>query len=448
MLGSGRFGERFRPPLRDPAPGGQSTPGRPGLAYPLPAGMRDLLPAEARAQAELARGLLGTFSLHGFELVMLPLFEYSAVLERGLGELAEEELLRFVEPETGAVVALRPDMTAQIARLIATRMSEVRGPARLSYHGSVLRRRRERARRDQQIPQAGIELVGLPGLAGDIEVLGVASAGAARAAGLTDFTIDLGHALIALGALLGTVSEAGRAEIVQALRRSRRARARASRRGARLARRDPARRRRAAAVARVGCGVPGGRKSARQHPGAAGARGAPEAHRKRWKRRAWRRASWSTSPRTRDLAYYTGPVFQLHAAGPGRAVGSGGRYDGLCERFGRARPAAGFAFGLDDLGWALLSAGRVAPVPPRLLVAGGDAPILEALRACRLACAPAPDGDAIAYARAFRYTHLVEITLGTATLVGVEGGERQALPRDPRALGAAAAALVERDPEI
>src|SRR5689334_7704799 len=158
--------------------------------------MRDFLPAEARAQAELARGLLGTFALHGFELVTLPLFEYAAVIERGLGALAEEELLRFVEPETGAVVALRPDMTAQIARVIATRMADVRGPARLSYHGSVLRRRRERARREQQIPQAGIELVGLPGLAGDLEVLGVVSA-AVRAAGLGDFTVDLGHAGIA-----------------------------------------------------------------------------------------------------------------------------------------------------------------------------------------------------------------------------------------------------------
>ncbi len=407
--------------------------------------MRDLLPAEARAQAELARGLLGTFSLHGFELVMLPLFEYSAVLERGLGELAEEELLRFVEPETGAVVALRPDMTAQIARLIATRMSEVRGPARLSYHGSVLRRRRERARRDQQIPQAGIELVGLPGLAGDIEVLGVASA-AARAAGLTDFTIDLGHAGIA-SALLGTVSEAGRAEIVQAL---------GVRDAHELARRAEAHGLRGATLRAV-AELPLLHGSGALFPVAEKALGSTPARPALEELQKLTEAveAAGLAPRvvvdlaeTRDLAYYTGPVFQLHAAGPGRAVGSGGRYDGLCERFGRARPAAGFAFGLDDLGWALSSAGRVAPVPPRLLVAGGDAPILEALRACRLACAPAPDGDAIAYARAFRYTHLVEITLGTATLVGVEGGERQALPRDPRALGAAAAALVERDPEI
>jgi ATP phosphoribosyltransferase regulatory subunit HisZ len=148
---------------------------------------------------------------------------------------------------------------------------------------------------------------------------------------------------------------------------------------------------------------------------------------------------------TRDLGYYTGPVFQLHAAGPGRALGSGGRYDGLSGRFGRDRPAAGFAFGLDELGWALGAAGRAPSEAPRLLVTNGDTAVLQALRDCRLACAPAPASDVLAHAQTFRYTHLVEITLTTATLVRVRDQGREALPRDPRALGAAALALLERE---
>jgi hypothetical protein len=39
----------------------------------------------------------------------------------------------------------------------------------------------------------------------------------------------------------------------------------------------------------------------------------------------------------------------------------------------------------------------------------------------------------------------VEITLTTATLVRVRDLGREALPRDPRALGAAALALLERE---
>jgi ATP phosphoribosyltransferase regulatory subunit len=404
--------------------------------------MRDLLPAEAREQSMLARRLLDAFALHGYELVTLPLFEYAQVLERGLGAQGEAQLLRFVEPETGAVVALRPDMTAQIARLAATRLSHAPDPVRLCYQGSVLRRRRERARRQRQIPQAGVELLGLTGVEGDLEVLGVAS-GAARAAGLSDFAIDLGHAGIA-SALLDGVSPAGAVGIVEAL---------SVRDSAELARRAERAGMKGSELAAL-TALPelhGG--DAVWKPAERVLRQTPANAALDELRRLYDAVgSAGLAPRvivdlaeTRDLGYYTGPVFQLHAAGPGRALGSGGRYDGLSGRFGRARPAAGFAFGLDELGWALGAAGRTASEPPRLLVTNGDADVLRALRDCRLACAPAPASEVLAHARSFRYTHLVEITLTTATLVRVRDLGREALPRDPRALGAAALALLERE---
>jgi ATP phosphoribosyltransferase regulatory subunit len=404
--------------------------------------MRDLLPVEAREQANLARRLLDAFALHGYELVALPIFEYAAVIERGFGALGEEQLLRFVEPETGAVVALRPDMTAQIARLAATRLAEAPDPVRLCYQGSILRRRRERARRQRQIPQAGVELLGLPGLEGDLEVIGVASF-AARAAGLSDFAVDLGHAGIA-SALLDDVSPAGRVEIVEALgvRDTVELVRRAERHGvhgATLAALAalPDLHGGDAVWAQAERALPSGRARAclaelRSLFDAAGQAGlAPKL--------------LVDLAETRDLKYYTGPVFQLHAAGPGRAIGSGGRYDGLSGRFGRERPAAGFAFGLDELVWALEAAGEFSHEKPRLLVTNGDAAVLRALRSCGIACAAAPASDVLAHAQSFRYTHLVEITLTTATLIRVSDLGRQALPRDPRALGAATLALLSHD---
>jgi ATP phosphoribosyltransferase regulatory subunit len=124
------------------------------LTHPLPAGMRDFLPPDARRQAGLAKSLIGAFELFGYELITLPVFEYAQVLERGLGELDAEAMLRFVEPESGAVVALRPDMTPQIARVLSTRLREAPSPARLCYQGSVLRQRRERARSHRQISKS------------------------------------------------------------------------------------------------------------------------------------------------------------------------------------------------------------------------------------------------------------------------------------------------------
>jgi ATP phosphoribosyltransferase regulatory subunit len=402
--------------------------------------MRDLLPGEAGAQATLVRRLIGAFELCGYELVAVPIFEYAAVLEQGLGSLGEHEILRFVEPETGTVVVLRPDMTAQIARVVATRLGELPVPARLCYEGSVLRRRHERARRQRQIPQAGIELVGTGGMDADLEVIGVA-AQAARSAGLEEFTLDLGHAGIA-GALLSGAPEGARHDVVEAL---------AIRDAAEISRRTE-RHALAEETCRALVALPelfGGEdvfSRAEKVLGQTPARAALHELRSLWDAAS----ELGVAPRlvvdfaeTRDLAYYTGAVFSILAAGPGRAIGVGGRYDGLGERFGRRGPAAGFAFELDDLGWALAHAGRVGAAEPRLLVSHGGVEVLSALRASRVACAPAPTGDPLAYARAWRYTHIVEITLETATLVRVSDLERTALPRDPRALGAAASALLE-----
>src|SRR5690606_29182444 len=140
----------------------------------------------------------------------VPLFEFADVVERGLGSLEPHEVLKFVEPESGAVVSLRPDMTPQIARLVATRLSAEPGPVRLCYQGSVLRRRRERARRHRQIPQAGMEGSGAGGVAGERGLLGVVAA-AVRAAGLEEFVIDLGHAGIAGALVEGLAPEAAHA---------------------------------------------------------------------------------------------------------------------------------------------------------------------------------------------------------------------------------------------
>src|ERR1700722_20128314 len=160
------------------------------LDHPLPAGMRDLLPEEAAARRSLARQMLDRFALHGYALVTLPVFEFAEVLERGLGTLDPGDVLRFVEPESGEVAALRPDMTPQIARVIATRLRDRPPPVRLAYEGTVVRRRSGRARKHRQIPQVGVELVGVAGPGGDLELLALA-AFAMRAAGLREFTLDL-----------------------------------------------------------------------------------------------------------------------------------------------------------------------------------------------------------------------------------------------------------------
>src|SRR5271163_4151844 len=191
-----------------------STPLR-SLDHPLPAGMRDLLPEEAASRRALSRRVLDRFLLSGFSPVTPPVFEFAEVLERGLGTLDPTDVLRFIEPESGEVAALRPDMTPQIARIVATRLRSRPPPCRLSYEGTVLRRRSGRARKHRQIPQVGVELAGLPGPDGDLEILALAE-GALLAAGLERFTIDLGSAGIGRALLQGLAEDVAR-DVTRAL---------------------------------------------------------------------------------------------------------------------------------------------------------------------------------------------------------------------------------------
>jgi ATP phosphoribosyltransferase regulatory subunit len=396
------------------------------LSHPLPSGMRDFLPPDARRLAELSAQLLGTFELYGYELVTLPVFEYESVLERGLGTLDADEVLRFVEPETGQVVALRPDMTPQLARVASTRLSQAAPPIRLSYQGSVLRRRRERARRHRQIFQAGIELIGLDGPSGDLEALEVACS-AARAVGLEDFVLDLGHARIAF-ALLEGVEPARQRAAVEALHLKDRAELERAAAAAGLSAREQA------ALSALS-ELHGGREILQTAAGVlAGTRA--EAGLEELSRVVLEVEARGLAPalvvdlgETRNFAYYTGTTFQLHAHGPGVPVASGGRYDGLLGGFGRPLPAFGFAFGLDDLVWALGSA-ALAPPRPRVLLGAGAAHLASGLRQLGVRCALAPAQDPLAYAKGWRYTHFVSTTANEAVVTSVPDLAEQRAPLD------------------
>jgi len=130
---------------------------------------------------------------------------------------------------------------------------------------------------------------------------------------------------------------------------------------------------------------------------------------------------------TWNFAYYTGVMFQILAEGPGAAVGSGGRYDGLLTRFGVPRAAAGFAVDLDNLGWALTTAGVRVAEPARILVSGSSDALIDALRRAGVRCAPAPEADPRAYAEAWRYSHLLEVQKHEVVLVSIAGGSRTKL---------------------
>jgi len=291
-----------------------------------------------------------------------------------------------------------------------------------------MRRRHERARLDQKVRQVGFELVGQPERAGDLEVLEAATS-ALRAAGLSEFTVDLAHAEVA-GVLLDQLAPQPRAEALEclALKDSvelRHVGARAGLSGRALE-----------ALTALPTLYGGDDLWPRAERALAGT---PAEAPLRSLHGIWSRAvAADLAPRfvvdlgeTREFYYYTGAMFHLLAEGPGEPLGSGGRYDSLFERFDLPCPAAGFAFDLSNVCWALDAAGASDADVWRVLVCAedGDAgtELIRALRALGVAAALAPDSNPEAYAAGWDYSHVLGVTRGRAALKRASTGSTHAL---------------------
>jgi ATP phosphoribosyltransferase regulatory subunit len=285
------------------------------------------------------------------------------VLERGLGADARAAAIRFVEPVTGEVVALRPDITPQVARLVATRLAEVNGPVRLCYEGRVARLSTG-ARGQREILQAGVELYGAGSPDGDVEAIAVAAA-ALAATSVPEVRLEVGHVALARHALGQVDSESQRAALALAiLRKDRGGVARAS---AGLAR----------PLAQVLAALPTlygepGPVLARAHelklPAAVRRAFAELADVIEASRDIVTRAVHSTISvdlgEVRGFDYYTGIRLAGYMAGAGDAVLLGGRYDELSARYGRPLPAIGFAVDIEAIAEAQSAAGL--PLPGRI----------------------------------------------------------------------------------
>ena len=397
------------------------------LEHPLPAGMRDLLPEEAANQRALARTVLERFSLFGYRLVTPPAFELAHVVERGLGAAAAADVVRFIEPSSGDVAVLRPDMTPQIARIIATRMRDHVPPYRLAYEGTVVRRRSGRAKKHRQIPQVGVELCGVVDESADLELLELAT-DVLRAAGLARFTIDVSDAGI-VRALLAEVPDDRAAGVTLALAKKDEAML------AELAKGLPAASA-LLALPRLHGGRDALEETVRILAGVAGGRAQLAA--KRLLALFDAATSRGLAPfltadagEVRGFAYYTGTTFSIYAEGPGEPIGAGGRYDELLGRFGAPMAAVGFGIDLDALAWALRAAGVAkARVAERSVVVVGaaDDPRLAALRARGVAAvAVAHHVAALAHARSWGFgavwngATLVDVRTEAPTKLGDEG---------------------------
>ncbi len=155
----------------------------------LPEGFHDRLPPFADAAARLERGVLDVARGYGYEQVDPPLAEYEDELGRRLKAGGQRDAVRFVDPVSQRSLAIRPDITAQVGRIAATRMAHHPRPVRLSYAGTVLKLRATQLRPERAMRQMGFELIGLDSVAAAAEIVAVAVE-ALTSAGLRGVSVD------------------------------------------------------------------------------------------------------------------------------------------------------------------------------------------------------------------------------------------------------------------
>lgn len=329
------------------------------MNYVTPAGFRDVLTDEAQQRERITRAVQERFAARGYLPIETPTLEVMDVMRAG-GRLAGSPF-RFFDAR-GDLLAMRPDVTLQVARMTATRLAGQPGPFRFRYLQRVFREAEaEMQAKARELTQMGIECIGEEGPEADAEVVGLL-AEALDVAGARGYTL----ALATVGVLRALLEASGapawwKEQVLDAYHASN------------FVELDRL-------TAPAGAGpVPDAEPGARASVPPVFAAAIRALPRIRGGRAAIDEVRALVAPlgcedgldafaRTYDLLeeaglgerilvdfsvmssfdYYTGLVFEAYAPGLGTPLGSGGRYDNMIAAYGESRPAAGFAFFLEQ----------------------------------------------------------------------------------------------------
>ena len=327
----------------------------------LPNGIDELLPEQASRVEDCRRLLLNTCASWGYEYVVPPLVEFEESLLVGLGADLEQLTCKFSDRETGKTLAVRADITPQVARIDAHSLGR-EGVTRLCYAGSTLKSMANTIPADRSPVQLGAEIFGCSGIDADVEAIELLLSLVERS-GLSGITVDVGHvAFCDLVMDAAGIDAECKAQILALLARKASSELTQFLTGfpdvqretiALLASmhgdRDVLERARAAfadidgvdavltdiatALAccdRIGCKL----------------------------------NMYIDLTEAHGYRYHSGLVFALYAKELGTAIAKGGRYDGVGEVFGRTRSATGFA--VDLKAWASLAS---LEAPSKIFVA-------------------------------------------------------------------------------
>lgn len=142
---------------------------------PLPyKGTRDYYPEDKRVQNYIFATWRTVVERYGYQEYGAPLLEPLEVYAAKSGqELAGEQTYTFTD-RGDRVVAIRPEMTPSISRMVAAKRQELAYPARLYSIANFMRYERPQRGREREFWQLNADIFGVEGAAADAEIITIA----------------------------------------------------------------------------------------------------------------------------------------------------------------------------------------------------------------------------------------------------------------------------------
>jgi histidyl-tRNA synthetase len=136
-------------------------------------GTQDLLPDAARRHRRVSETARATASLYGFDEIVTPIFEFTEVFARPIGEhtdIVAKEMYS-LKDRGGEDLSLRPENTAGVVRAVLSNGLTQSIPLKFFYSGPMFRYERPQKGRYRQFHQIGVELLGVAQAQADVEVI-------------------------------------------------------------------------------------------------------------------------------------------------------------------------------------------------------------------------------------------------------------------------------------
>jgi histidyl-tRNA synthetase len=321
------------------------------VKYKTVRGMRDLLPRDAEKMRYVEQVARELAVLYGYEEILTPVVESYQLLAAKSGEEIRQRMYVFTDLG-GRKVALRPEFTASVARLVATKLRNAPKPLKLFSVGSLYRYDEPQYGRFREFWQTNYELIGSDKPEADVEILAITNH-LLKKLGLRNYYFKIGHVGILRG-ILGQegIMEEQQNQIMQMLDKKRWEEALTTINQLGASKQCLTTLRKifkiqGKAAFRI---LKETEKTVQNYEGGVAAVKNLEEILTLTQTCGDKFETLIKPGFARGLEYYTGMIFQAYVPELERELGGGGRYDKLIELFGgEPTPAVGVAQGIDRL---------------------------------------------------------------------------------------------------